>query len=54
VALEAVDAALDGVALPVDLRIEGGWPATGGILGAAAGVLVGFAEMQALIPRRRR
>src|SRR5205814_1027448 len=43
VALEPVDAALDGVALFVDLSVEGGWPAALGSLGAAVGILVGLA-----------
>src|SRR2546430_14364127 len=40
VTLESVDAALDGVALFVDLGVECGWPAALGSLGAAVRVLV--------------
>src|SRR5256886_3494606 len=42
VTLESVDAALDGVALFVDLGGECGWPAALGSLGAAVRVLVGL------------
>jgi hypothetical protein len=44
VAFEPVDAALDGVALLVDLPVEGGWSAALGAQLAAVGVLVGLAR----------
>lgn len=44
VSFESVDAALHGVALFVDLRVESGWSAASGAKLTAVGVLVGLAR----------
>jgi hypothetical protein len=53
VAFEPVDAALHGVALSVDVRVERRWPAAGGSLLAPVGVLVGLAGDGGLDPASR-
>jgi hypothetical protein len=54
VAFEPVDAALHGVALLVDLRVEGRWPAAVGPQLAPGSVLIGLGQDGRLDPRRRR
>jgi hypothetical protein len=44
VTFEPVDAALDGVALPVELRVKRWWASATGAFRAAVRVLVGFAR----------
>ncbi|MFI9637102.1 hypothetical protein ACIHAX_30840 [Nocardia sp. NPDC051929] len=53
VALEPVDTAFDGVALPVHGLVERRWPPTAAATVAAMAGLVGRAEMVAGIPWRR-
>jgi hypothetical protein len=50
VAFESVDAALHGVTLLVDLRVEGRWPAALGPFLAPVGVLVGLGRDARLDP----
>jgi hypothetical protein len=54
VLFEQVDAALDGVALFVDLPVGRGWPSAVGAFGLAVGGLVAGLVDGRLILRRRR
>lgn len=50
---EAVDSALHGVTLLIDVRAEGRWSAALGPLGQPVGVLSALLGMVAAMPRRR-